>query len=327
MRLISADDIAAAQRRLAGRVVRTPLMPCPRLGDAHGLDLWVKAENLQHTGSFKARGAMNALLALVERAGAPAGLTAFSAGNHGMAVAWAGRTFGLPTVVCMPPHAVPAKIAAVRRYGGEVVLTEDLLGTCETLAAERGYHLLPPYDNPDVIAGQATVGRELLADGPPPGLVLVPVGGGGLISGVAAALRAAASGPTGSTEPQAGPATRIVGVEPVTANAIGHALRTGEATPPQRPRSMADGLAAPFAGRHTLAHVRALVDEVVEVREDDIRDAWWELMDATKLLVEPAAAVTLAALRAGLVSAAPGTRTVLVLSGGNVSPAALSTLA
>ncbi|MFI1193855.1 pyridoxal-phosphate dependent enzyme [Micromonospora sp. NPDC020750] len=137
----------------------------------------------------------------------------------------------------------------------------------------------------------------------------------GLISGAAAAVRTAA------------PTARIVGVEPVTANAIGHALRTGNAALPERPRSMADGLAAPFAGRHTLAHVRALVDDVVEVSEDEIRDTWWELLDATKLLVEPAAAVTLAALRTGLVSAAPGTRTVLVLSGGNVSPATLSTLA
>ncbi|WP_229400254.1 threonine ammonia-lyase [Micromonospora okii] len=314
MRLVGADDVTAAERRITGRVVRTPLLPCPELGDALRLDLWVKAENLQRTGSFKARGALNALLALVEREGPPAGLTAFSAGNHAMAVAWAGQVFGLPTVVCMPPHAVPTKIAAVRRYGGEVVLTDDLLGTCEALAAERGFYLLPPFDDPDVIAGQATVGREILADGPAPELVVVPVGGGGLISGVAAAVRAAA------------PTARIVGVEPVTANAVGHALRTGEAHLPVRPRSMADGLAAPFAGRHTLAHVRELVDDVVEVSEEAIGASWWELLDATKLLVEPAAAVGLAALRAGLVEVTPGARTVLVLSGGNTSPAALTAL-
>ncbi|RLK12263.1 threonine dehydratase [Micromonospora sp. M71_S20] len=315
MQLTTVDDIITAERRIGGRVARTPLLPCPRLGDPLRLDLAVKAENLQHTGSFKVRGALNALLARVEREGAPAGLTAFSAGNHAAAVAFAGRAFGLPTVVCMPPHAVPTKIEAVRRYGGEVVLTDDLLGTCQALAAERGYHLLHPFDEPDVIAGQATVGREILADGPPPELVLVPVGGGGLISGVASAVRAAV------------PTARIVGVEPATANAVGHALRTDGDALAVRPTSIADGLAAPFAGRHTLAHVRALVDEVVEVSEEDIRAAWWELLDATKLLVEPSAAVTLAALRAGLVDAASGTRTVLVISGGNVSPAMLASLA
>ncbi|MEU6076869.1 pyridoxal-phosphate dependent enzyme [Micromonospora sp. NPDC047074] len=315
MRLTSMDDIAAAEQRLGGQVVRTPLLPCPRLGDPLGLDLAVKAENLQHTGSFKVRGVLNALLARIEREGKPAGLTAFSAGNHAAAVAFAGHAFGLPTVVCMPPHAVPTKIEAVRRYGGEVVLTDDLLGTCQALAAERGYHLLHPFDDPDVIAGQATVGREILADGPPPALVVVPVGGGGLISGVAAAVRSAV------------PTARVVGVEPVTANAVGHALRTDGAALATPPTSIADGLAAPFAGRHTLAHVRALVDGMVEVSEEEIRSAWWELLDATKLLVEPSAAVTLAALRAGLVDAGPGTRTVLVLSGGNVSPATLASLA
>ncbi|MFJ6196314.1 threonine/serine dehydratase [Micromonospora sp. NPDC092111] len=315
MRLTSVDDIVAAERRLAGRIVRTPLLPCPRLGDEFGLDVAVKAENLQHTGSFKTRGAFNALLALAERQGMPPGLAAFSAGNHAMAVAFAGHTFGLPTVVCMPPHAVPTKIEAVRRWGGEVVLTDDLLTTCRTLAEQRGYHLLPPFDDPDVIAGQATVGREILADGPPPGLVLVPVGGGGLISGVAAAIRAAV------------PTARIVGVEPATANVVGHALRTGGGIPAARPVSMADGLAAPFAGRLTLAHVAELVDDLVEVSEEEIRPAWRDLLDVTRLPVEPAAAVTLAALRAGRVTAAPGTRTVLVLSGGNVSPALLATLA
>ncbi|MEH1102425.1 threonine ammonia-lyase [Micromonospora sp. CPCC 205561] len=315
MRLTTADDILAAQRRIEGRIVRTPLLPCPRLGEPLRLDLAVKAENLQHTGSFKVRGVFNALLARVEREGRPAGLTAFSAGNHAAAVAFAGRAFGLPTVVCMPPRAVPTKIEAVRRYGGEIVLTDDLAGTCESLAAERGYHLLHPFDDPDVIAGQATVGREILADGPPPELVLVPMGGGGLISGVAAGIRSAV------------PTARVVGVEPVTANAVGHALRTDGEALAVRPTSIADGLAAPFAGRHTLAHVRALAHDVVEVSEEDIRAAWWELLDATKLLVEPSAAVTLAALRAGLVDARAGTRTVLVLSGGNVSPAMLASLA
>lgn len=314
MQLVTGDDIAAAEKRLAGRVVRTPLLAAARLSEELGLQVTVKAENLQHTGSFKTRGAMNALLARAERDGMPAGLVAFSAGNHAIAVAFVGRAFGLPTVVCMPPGAVPTKVETVRRYGAEAVLTPDLLETARTLAAERGFHLLHPFDDPDVIAGQATVGREILADGPPPELVLVPVGGGGLISGIAAALR------------EVSPKTRIVGVEPDGANGMSHALRTGEAVPPVRPASVADGLAAPFAGHHTLAHVRALVDEVVEVDEEAILPAWSALVDATKLLVEPSAAVTLAALRAGLVEVSPGERTVLVLGGGNVAPSLLATL-
>ncbi|MFC0003336.1 threonine ammonia-lyase [Micromonospora siamensis] len=314
MRLVSEDEITAAERRLAGRVVHTPLLPCPRLGDDLGLPLAVKAENLQHTGSFKTRGALNALLALVERDTPPTGLVAYSAGNHAAAVAYAGHTSGLPTVVCMPTRAVSTKVTTVRRYGAEVLLTDDLVATARGLAAERGWHLLEPFDHPDVIAGAATVGREILAAGPAPDLVLVPVGGGGLISGIAAALRSAS------------PRTRIVGVEPAGANVVSYALRTAGGTPPDRPASVADGLAAPFAGRHTLAHVRALVDAVVEIPEESILPAWAELLDATKLLVEPSAAVGLAALRAGLVETAPATRTVLVLSGGNVAPATLATL-
>ncbi|MCI4061834.1 threonine/serine dehydratase [Micromonospora sp. R77] len=314
MRLVTGDDITTAERRLDGRVVRTPLLAAPLLGEELGLRVAVKAENLQHTGSFKTRGATNALLARAERAGLPAGLVAFSAGNHAIAVAFVGRSFGLPTVVCMPPGAVPGKVAEVRRLGAEAVFTDDLLATAQAVAGERGYHLLPPFDDPDVIAGQATIGRELLADGPAPAVVLVPVGGGGLISGIAAAVK------------ETSPGTRIIGVEPDGANAVSYALRTGTATPPVRPASVADGLAAPFAGRHTLAHIRALVDDVVEVPEDSILPAWSDLIRATKLLVEPAAAVTLAALRAGLVEVSPGDRVVLVLSGGNVDPARLATL-
>ena len=318
MELVTPGDIAAAAARLDGLVVRTPLLDCPRLSDEFGVRVRLKAENLQHTGSFKVRGALNALLVRRAEGRLPAGVTAFSAGNHAAATAFAARRLGLSSVVCMPPGAVVTKVEAVRRYGGEIVFTGDLLGTCQAIADERGYALLHPFDDPDVIAGQGTVGAEILADVAPdgPGLVLVPVGGGGLISGVAAAVKPPA------------PATRIVGVEPDGSNAVTYALRTGAPTPlPERPVSLADGLTAPFAGRHTLAHVRKLVDEVVEVPEESIRAAWWALLDATKLLVEPSAAVSLAALRLGLVNPGPGDTVVLVLSGGNVAPATLGALA
>jgi len=313
MPLVTGVEIAAAAGRLDGRVVRTPLLACPRLTDELGFPVLVKAENLQHTGSFKVRGVLNALLARRERGEQPAGVATFSAGNHAAATSFAGQALGLPVVVCMPPAAVVTKVELVRRYGGEVIFTEDLLGTCHSVAAERGYSLLHPFDDLDVIAGQGTVGAELAEA--EPDLVVVPVGGGGLISGVAAAVVAGR------------PGARVIGAEPVTANAMNHALRLGTPAPlPARPVSMADGLTAPFAGEHTLAHVRAYVERVVEVPEDSIRSAWWALLDATKLLVEPSAAVGLAALRLGLLDGRTGGTTVFVLSGGNVAPAGLAAL-
>ncbi|GIH20752.1 threonine ammonia-lyase [Rugosimonospora africana] len=315
MRLASNDDIAAAARRLDGRIVPTPLLASPRLSQTLGLPVSLKAENLQHTGSFKVRGVLNALLSRQERGDLPRGVTTFSAGNHAAATAFAANALGLPSVVCMPHGAVVTKVEAVRRYGGDIVFTDDLLGTCQEIARDRGYELLHPFDDPDVIAGQGTVGAELVRDAPDVGLVLVPVGGGGLISGVAAAVKATL------------PGARVIGVEPVTANAMSHALRTGTPAPlPHRPVSIADGLAAPFAGEHTLAHVHKFVDDVVELPEEAILPAWWELLDASKLLVEPSAAVGLAALRSNLVDVRPGTPTVLVLSGGNVAPAGLARL-
>jgi threonine dehydratase len=312
---VTREEIVAAVTRLDGEVVRTPLIPCPRLSEELGSQVLLKPENLQHAGSFKVRGALNALLARQERGERPVGVTTFSAGNHAAATAFAARTLGLPTVVCMPPQAVVTKVEAVRRYGGEVILTADLVGTCQQVAGERGYALLHPFDDLDVIAGQGTVGAELLADAPQPDLVVVPVGGGGLISGVAAAVKAAS------------PTTRV-GVEPLTANAVSYALRAGSPQPlPDKPVSLADGLAAPFAGEHTLAHIQKFVDDVVEISEESIAPAWWAALDATKLLVEPSAAVGLAALRQGLVGTEPGQTVILVLSGGNVGPASLAALA
>jgi threonine dehydratase len=291
--------IEAAATRIAGRVRRTPLLWCEEFG------IHVKAENLQHTGSFKVRGVFNALLC---RGGLPKGVATFSAGNAAAAVAYAARELGIPAAVCMRPEAVAAKVEAVRRYGGEIVFTEDLLGSCHDLAAERGYELLHPFDDPDLIAGHGTAGLEILADCPVADLVIVPVGGGGLISGVAAAVKAIR------------PGIRVVGVEPATANAMSHALRTGRPDPlPAKPVSIADGLTAPFAGTHTLAHVQALVDEVVEIDEAAIEAAWWPLIHATRLVLEPSAVVGLAALQAGLVAPAPGAQVVLVASGGNTA--------
>jgi threonine dehydratase len=315
--LVDADALAAAEERLLGRVLRTPLVPSLRLSDELGAQVFLKPENLQHTGSFKVRGAFNALLARAAAGALPPGVTTFSAGNHAAATAFAGRALGVPVVVCMPPGAVATKVDAVRRYGGEIVFTDDLVGTWTSVAEERGYTALHPFDDPDVIAGHGTVGLEILADTPVPDLVIVPVGGGGLISGVAGALRVSDPGWSG----------RIVGVEPSQANAVSYGLRAGAPEPPPvKQSSIADGLAPPFAGVNTLAHVRAFVDEVVEVTEDAIRDAWWEMLDTTKMFVEPSGAVGLAAIRSGLISVPAGGVVVFVLSGGNASRTGLAAL-
>ncbi len=314
--LITSDALVAAEHRLRGRVLRTPLVPSLRLSDELGLEIFLKPENLQHTGSFKVRGAINALLSRADAGALPAGVTTFSAGNHAAATSYAAQSLGIPVVVCMPPGAVATKVEAVRRYGGEIVFTDDLVGEWQSIAAERGYVAMHPFDDLDVIAGHGTVGREILDDGPAPDVVVVPVGGGGLISGVASALRTS------------GYAGRIIGVEPLQANAVTYGLRQGAPeSPPVKQSSLADGLAPPFAGWNTLAHIRAYVDAIVELSEDEIREGWWAMLDATKMFVEPSGAVGLAALRGGLIDVAPGSTVVLVLSGGNASRTGLAALA
>lgn len=307
--LLGAGDFDRAAARIGPLVEHTPLRECATLSDRLRARVLVKAENLQHTGSFKIRGVLNALLTCREQGDLPAGIATYSAGNHAAAVSYATTHLGIPAVVCMPPAAVASKVAAVRRYGGEIVFTDDLVGACGEVIAERGYRLLHPFDDRTVIAGHGTVGLEILTDSPAPDLVLVPVGGGGLISGVATAIKTRS------------PGTRVVGVEPLGANAMSYALRRDAPEPlPQRPKSIADGLTAPFAGRHTLAHVKAFVDDVIELDDQPIVDAWWPLMDATKLLLEPSAVVGLAAILDGAVSYDEGSTIVLVLSGGNTGP-------
>jgi threonine dehydratase len=317
--LVNAEAITAAANRLAGRVVRTPLVPCSRLSDELGAEVYLKPENLQHTGSFKVRGAINALLARAEAGALPVGVTTFSAGNHAAATSYAARSLGIPVVVCMPPGAVATKVEAVRRYGGEIVFTDDLVGSWQSIAAERGFTAMHPFDDPDVIAGHGTVGVEILSDLPlldETGLVVVPVGGGGLISGVASGLRVNGYG------------GRVIGVEPLQANAVSYGLRMGAPVPPPvKQSSLADGLAPPFAGVNTLAHIRARVDAIVEITEDEVRTGWWAMLDTTKMFVEPSGATGLAAVMAGAIEVPPGSTLVLILTGGNASRTALASLA
>jgi threonine dehydratase len=313
MNLVSLHDVKDAAQRIKGVARRTPLVPCDPLPEMPGLRVLVKAENLQATGSFKVRGAANALLARRGRQQVIRYVVTFSAGNHGAAVAYVGAQLGITVTVCMPPGAVRTKVDAVRRYGADIVFADDLVGTAESLALERGCPVLHPFDDLDVIAGQGTVGLEILEDIPRPDAVIVPVGGGGLISGLGSVL-AARSGDT-----------RIIGVEPVGARALGHALRIGgPATLPVRAQSVADGLTAPSVGPITYAHARRFVHQVVEVSEEDILTAWTELVSGCRLFVEPSAATTLAALRSGQVELAENATVVLIASGGNAAPDALA---
>jgi threonine dehydratase len=310
--MLSIDDIAAARSWLDGRVHRTPVLTSRTLDGMTGAALFLKAEPFQRTGSFKVRGVLNRLreLSAAERA---RGLITISAGNHAQAVAYAAAAAAVRATVVMPAQAAPAKVAACRGYGADVVLHGDIFeafARMEELRARDGATLIHPFDDLAVMAGQGTVGAELCDDVPDLDLVLVPVGGGGLLAGVATAVRA--------LQPRA----RIVGVEPVGAAALSRGLAAGEPVRLERVDTIADGLGAPMTGPHALEHARALVDDVVLVTDAAIAAALRTLLERCKLLVEPAGAAALAALLSGVITApAAGgrpQRVGVVLSGGNI---------
>jgi threonine dehydratase len=307
--LVSLDDVRRAREVIAGRVHRTPLLSATLLGRRTGTRLFVKAENLQKTGSFKPRGVLNKLRGLTPEE-KRRGLITISAGNHAQALAYAAAVEGLRCVVVMPETASPTKVAASRGYGAEVVLhgtVHEALEKMHELRESRGLTLVHPYDDPLVIAGQGTVGLEILEDLPDVDLVIVPVGGGGLISGIAAAVK------------RTRPSARVIGVEPEGAPTVTEALRAGRPVRLERVATIADGLTAPIAGDHTLAHVRALVDEIVLVSEEELAEGVRAVLQYTKLLAEPAGAAGVAALLARRVSLPAELRAAaVVVSGGNV---------
>lgn len=312
--LVSLDDIRRAAGRIAGRVHRTPVHRSSSLGGRWGVRLDLKAEVFQRTGSFKARGALNKVLSLSE-ADRARGVITVSAGNAGAAVAFAAASVGVPGTVVMPATAVPSKVAACRAYGADVVLTDgDLVECYLATMAETGRVAVHPFDDPAVVAGAGTVGLEIVEEVPDAELVLVPVGGGGLISGVAAAFAALA------------PGVRVIGVEPENADVMTRSLQAGHPLRLPTARSVADGLAAPMSGAVTVAHVQAFVDRVVRVSDEDILRALALAIQHTKLVLEPAAAAPLAALMTGALDLAAGTRVVSVASGGNVDLSLLGRL-
>lgn len=309
--LVTLEDLRAAQRVLAGQVHRTPMTTSTYLGERAGVRLSLKLELFQKTGSFKPRGVLNRLHHLPAEARAK-GVISLSAGNHAQALAWAAARAGIAATLVMPATARQSKIDATRGYGAEVILTEgDLLGTCLALRDERDLTLVHPFDDPFVIAGQGTTGMELLEDVPDVEVVLVSVGGGGLISGVAAALKLQR------------PGIRVIGVEPEGAAAMTRSLARGEPVHLDRLDTIADGLAAPFVGVHTLRHVQAFIDEVVLVSDAEIIAAMGLIMERVKVVAEPAAAAAVAALLAGRPALPPGARVATIVCGGNVDRADL----
>ena len=312
--LVTLDDIGAARTVITGRLHRTPTVGSTYLSKQVGARVSLKLELFQKTGSFKPRGVLNALSAL-DKDARKRGVISLSAGNHAQALAWGASTLGIKSTIVMPRTAQQSKIAATRGYGGEVVLTEaDLLETCLTLQRERNLTLIHPFDDPRIIAGQGTVGLELVEDLPDVDMVVVACGGGGLLSGVAAAVK------------QRLPSARVIGVEPEGASAMSQSLERGEPVRLSKLDTIADGLAAPFAGRLNLAHVQAFVDRMVVVSDRDIVQALGVLLERCKIVPEPAGAAAVSPLLTGTLTIEPGAHVACIVCGGNIDAARLKSL-
>jgi threonine dehydratase len=314
---VIAADIERARAAVRDLARHTPVLPVQTLSERCGGRVMVKAESLQRTGSFKLRGALSKLAAI--GAGCERGVVAGSAGNHAWALAEAARARGVPCEVFMPVHAPIAKVegcaalGALVRLAGESV--EDCVVAAMARAREGGLAFVHPFDDPDVVAGQGTVGLELLEDVDDLAKVVVPVGGGGLASGVAIAVKSAR------------PGVEVVGVQADVCASFAESLRRGEPVSVSPALTIADGIAVKRPGELTLGLVRRWVDDVVAVGEDEVAEAMVLMMDRSKLVVEGAGAVGVAALLSGLVAPAPSGTTVVVLSGGNVDPGLLAAVA
>lgn len=314
--LVGLEAIQLAHERVRSVVVRTPLHPADALQDELGGEVRLKLESLQRGGSFKIRGAYNFVAQIPEEERAR-GIITYSSGNHAQAVALAARLHGIRAVVVMPVTAPDVKRKGAERLGAEVVLegTTSLHRKvrAEATAAADGLVVVPPFDHPWIIAGAGTVGLEIAEDWDSPDTVVLPIGGGGLCSGSAAALR------------RLRPDLTILGVEPVGAAAMRAALDAGEPTTIDSVDSIADGLLPVRAGDLTFKHVREFVDDIVLVDDDAIRDAAALLFSRQRLVIEFSGAATVAALRSGLVET-KGRKTVAVVSGGNIDPSVLTAL-
>jgi threonine dehydratase len=309
---LSWERIAAARARIAGKVSLTPVLSSSSLNELCGAQLYFKCENFQKCGAFKARGASNAVFALAD-AVARRGVVTHSSGNHAAALARAARLRGIPAYIVMPDNTAQVKRAAVARYGAEVTYCEPTLAARERAAQalqdSTGAVLVHPYDNLEVMAGQATAAVELLEAVPELDLILCPVGGGGLLSGTAVAARTLR------------PAIHVVGVEPAGADDAARSLRAGRIVTDGKPNTIADGLRG-LLGVHPFAVIRTHVADIVTVSDEAIVGAMRRLWEVLKIVVEPSGAVPYAAVAAGAVEVR-GQRVGLILSGGNLDLDAL----
>ncbi len=323
--LVTLDEIVAARERIAGRVHRTPNLSSetaaewtrvPTGARIRDDTLVLKAENLQKTGSFKPRGMTNKIATLPDAVKAN-GVITLSAGNAGQAYAWAGRSAGVPVTVVMPEGAVRSKVDACLGYGARVVLhgahVGETFAEMERLRDTEGLEFVHPFDDPAVIAGHGSIGLEMLEDVPDLDVVVVGVGGGGLISGVAAALK------------ERRPSIRVYGVEPELSNAMSLAFERNEVVRIQ-PESVADGLGAPFAGIWSLAMCRRYLDDIILLDDPTILAGMRFAVERLKQVLEPAGAAALAAVLAGRIPIRDGERVAVVMSGGNVEVGRLGTL-
>jgi threonine dehydratase len=306
---LTLDRVRAAAKRLDGVAHRTPVLTSRQLDQLCGSQVVLKVEPFQRSGSFKFRGAYNRL-SLLSPAAREAGVVAFSSGNHGAAVALAAQLLGIVAVVVVPANGSPAKLAAIEGYGAELrrydPATERREQVAEEIAARRSMTLIRPFDDYDIMAGQGTVGLELVEQAPELRQVLVPVGGGGLAAGVSTAVKALV------------PGVSVIGVEPQTADDTSRSLRAGHRVRIGEPETIADGLRATEPGELTFAVNSRQLDDVVTVTEDAIIDAMRFCFTRLKVVVEPSGAVALAALLSGVAGAVG--RTGVVLSGGNITP-------
>lgn len=304
---VSLADIRSAADRIHPYVHRTPLLPNRSISEKSGVEVRLKCENLQRAGSFKIRGAMNALLQLAEDE-RRRGVVAFSSGNHAQGVALAARILGMPATIVMPEGSVASKVAATEAYGATVVTAGVTSATRDNvareIAAKTGAAIVPPFDDERIIAGAGTVGLEIVEEWPEVDTILVPLGGGGLLSGVAIAATSLRS------------SIAVYGVEPRAGNDGEQSFRTGRIVTIDPPKTIADGARTLAIGQRNFAVIRERVRDIVSVPDDVLLETVKFAMYRTKLVIEPTGALGIAALFAGLV--APGANTAIILSGGNL---------
>ena len=321
--MVTLSQIKAAQQRLRGVAARTPLVAyfppaSPSGAETDRGKLWFKPESLQPVGSFKLRGAYNKIASLTEQQ-RQRGVISYSSGNHAQGVAYAARALGVRAVIVMPRNAPRIKVESTAALGAEIVTvgpaSSERRQRAEELAAQHGYAIVPPYNDLDIIAGQGTAGLEILADCREVDLVLVPVGGGGLVSGISAALKLSGS------------KAKVIGVEPELANDAQQSFRSGqivELSPERVSSTLADGLRTQSVGTLNFEHLRRFVDDIIAVSEDEIRGAMRRIITGARIVSEPSGAVTFAAWLYHRDELPESQQAVAVVSGGNVEPQLLA---